>query len=232
MVAHACALAALLVPELSTISESDNWRLPQMIEHGGSILARIKDGRSRAALEAAIMQQLVHPNIVTCYGYYSGRIPASKLTVLQRSRDRAPSVDVHATRDVTLHFQEYCGAGSLRAALDNELLGKPDSGSEDTQTLAYFRTVAQVAHQVAAGLGYAHGCGVLHCDVKSENVLLQRLPHDQRFEGAVPNCLHLHFDAATQFISLPARCGCCYATRTQCRCAHIYISRHSWLQML
>ena len=104
--------------------------------------------------------------------------------------------------------------GSLRDALDRGLLWKPTdaemqpSGSSallDTvgtgtvpppaealaahnNDLGYFRVVADIATQVATGLAYAHSCGVVHCDVKAENVMLQRLSADQRFEGARRPC--------------------------------------------
>jgi serine/threonine protein kinase len=161
----------------------------QVIEHGGGILHRIKDGRSRAVLEAHITHQLVHPNIVTSFGYFSGVVTASKLMLPSRSRD--VKVDPHATRDVTLHFQEYCALGSLRAALDKGTLGNPDAGAGgEGGGLVYFKAVAHIAAQVAAGVAYAHSCGVLHCDLKSENVLLQRLAADQRFEGVLhPACM-------------------------------------------
>ena len=46
----------------------------QVIEHGGSMLHRLKDLRHRAVLEAHIIHQLVHPNIITSYGYFSGQV--------------------------------------------------------------------------------------------------------------------------------------------------------------
>ena len=87
---------------------------------------------------------------------------------------------------MTLHFQEFCSLGSLRSALDKGTLGSRSDGDDEVgSNLEYFRTVAHIAAQAASGLAYAHSCGVLHCDVKSENVLLQRVDSEQRFEGAV-----------------------------------------------
>lgn len=149
-----------------------------MIEHGGSFLHRIKDRRRRAILEGDIARLLVHPNIVITYACCSGHVPVEKLT-LAHLRAGKPA---GGTRDVTLHFQEYCSQGSLRAALDSKLL-RPAEGEQGVE-FKWFCTVAQVAAQVATGLAFAHSCGVLHCDLKGENVLLQRLPDDQRFPGA------------------------------------------------
>lgn len=140
---------------------------------------RIKDRRKRAILEGDIGHLLVHPNIVTTFACYSGPVPVEKLT-LPHLRE---SKTLTGTRDATLQCQEYCSSGSLRSALDSGLLEPKDAIKQEGVTFQWFRTVAQVAGQVATGVAYAHSCGVLHCDLKADNILLQRLSEDQRFPG-------------------------------------------------
>ena len=163
----------------------------QVIEHGSGALHRVKDRRKLALLEGAIGSRLVHPNIVTTYGYYTGLVPTSKLTLPHlrtRSDDAAPP------RDVTLVLQEFCSGGSLRVALDNGSL-TPDQGSSpgevgsEPKGFERFRVVAHIASQVAAALVSAHSCGVMHCDVKTENILLRELPEDACFPGACAFCI-------------------------------------------
>jgi serine/threonine protein kinase len=151
----------------------------QITEHGGSFLHRIKDRRRRAILEGQIGHLLVHPNIVSTFACYSGPVPVEKLT-LPHLRGSKP---LTGTRHATLQCQEYCSAGSLRSALDSGLLESNNVDGQEGISFHWFRTVAQVAAQVATGVAYAHSCGVLHCDLKADNILLQPLSDDQRFPG-------------------------------------------------
>jgi WD40 repeat protein/serine/threonine protein kinase len=63
-------------------------------------------------------------------------------------------------------FAEYVRGGSLRESIDD---GSLYAGDEDVINARILR----ISSQMARGLEYAHGRGVLHCDVKPANVLLE-----------------------------------------------------------
>ncbi|MEV6057692.1 protein kinase [Streptomyces sp. NPDC052107] len=63
-------------------------------------------------------------------------------------------------------FAEYVRGGSLRESIDTGALYAGDSETVVTRIL-------RISSQMARGLEFAHGSGVLHCDVKPDNVLLE-----------------------------------------------------------
>ncbi|MEM6351111.1 MAG: serine/threonine-protein kinase [Cyanobacteria bacterium J06629_9] len=64
------------------------------------------------------------------------------------------------TRDGRQLILEYCEAGTLRALMDT------------SPQLALDR-VLTLARQITGGLAHAHEQGIIHCDIKPENILLQ-----------------------------------------------------------
>ena len=138
--------------------------------------------------EAQVAAQLVHQNIVPVHAvgcdrgvhfyamqYIEGRTLAHVIDDLrshvETSRDSSGS-DSHAQTTkalasaVTVDNETPCKEyASTSSALSSE--GLADSRN-------HFRTIAQLAQQVADALHYAHGEGVIHRDIKPSNLILDR----------------------------------------------------------
>ena len=92
--------------------------------------------------EAQVLQQIQHPNIVAFVGAHL--VPNSQLMVVM----------------------EYCTRGSLREELHGVRARRAAKGNVPVP----FRL--DLARQIAAGLCYMHHCGLVHRDIKPDNVLI------------------------------------------------------------
>ncbi|MCA9044406.1 MAG: serine/threonine protein kinase [Planctomycetaceae bacterium] len=86
-----------------------------------------------------------------------------KLAVLDASRDVVRLLDVGWDHDPPYFVMEYLESGSVAARL-----------AEGPITT---KEAVQIAKAVARALIHAHGAGILHCDIKPANVLLDRTNH-------------------------------------------------------
>jgi len=137
----------------------------------GASLTRTWRTVERFRREAGIAARLRHPNIVSVYsvgesqGYYYYAMEfvdgVSLGQVLTRIRSKAP----RRLAEVDL------------ASVVRELMGPPgddESGAVALRSQAWFGTVARLVADLADALVYAHSRGVIHRDVKPQNVLLNR----------------------------------------------------------
>eukprot|EP00892_Ulva_mutabilis_P001391 jgi/Ulvmu1/11252/UM073_0024.1 len=168
----------------------------KVIEHDNSVaFSRVKDRRSRAALEGQLGRLLSHPNIVAGYGAFSGHFPASKLCVAGNRVAGAGPVGVDG-RVVTLLLQEFCAGGPLRSALQKNKLyadctvstagaAAAARAADEQAPLWRLKVLAQVASQVAAGLAHMHALNIVHCDLNASNVFLHPVASENLTEGAL-----------------------------------------------
>ncbi|MFH5804121.1 serine/threonine protein kinase [Alienimonas sp. DA493] len=84
-----------------------------------------------------------------------------KLAALDASRHVVQLLGVGWEADPPYYVMEYLPDGSLADLLDKEAPLPP-------------KRAAELAEGIAAGLVHAHGSGILHCDLKPGNVLLDR----------------------------------------------------------
>ncbi|KAG2441525.1 hypothetical protein HXX76_003147 [Chlamydomonas incerta] len=161
---------------------------------GGGSGCRVDGGgaRRRAMLEAAISAALCgHPNIVATYAYdvqgLSAAEPTAGPTASGATGNPTPAAATAAVLDLPLAgdssrldggagpeaqrlllIQELCEGGSLREALGTGAVpGLVRGGAAELSALT-------LALDTARGLMAVHARGIVHGDVSSSNVLLQR----------------------------------------------------------
>ncbi len=163
------------------LAEQVTLRRPVALKLLSAPLAQSYRTLERFRHEAEIAARLRHPNLVAVYAegeaqgyaYYAmEQVEGISLAqVLEKLRALGPS---------RLHSLD------LRA-LVRGLAPPPEKGRDEegpappapVRPLAYFGAVAHLVAEIADGLAYAHGRGVIHRDVKPGNVLVDRalVPH-------------------------------------------------------
>ncbi|MFQ5503742.1 MAG: bifunctional serine/threonine-protein kinase/formylglycine-generating enzyme family protein [Planctomycetota bacterium] len=128
--------------------------------------------------EAEITARLRHPNLVTVYdvgesqGYYYyameyvrgvtiGQVLARLRELCETENARIAKLDLRS--EVQKLLEE--GGHDLEEGDDTPIMPLPGA-------LGYFGAVASIIAELADGLAFAHGHGVLHRDVKPQNILL------------------------------------------------------------
>jgi serine/threonine protein kinase len=103
--------------------------------------------------EAKLIASLSHPHIVKIFGY--GVLRGFHLKLIDPTAD--------ARQDLAYFVMELLPGGSLAALIER--------GSIPIQQ------ITQYVAEVAGALDYAHLKGVIHCDMKPENILLDSMNH-------------------------------------------------------
>eukprot|EP00966_Prymnesium_polylepis_P258978 5981700-Prymnesium_polylepis.1 len=125
-------------------------------------------------VEAQLLQKLRHPCICTFFGttLIDGRL-AMVMEVRQLANALVRNAS-HATlktrlvRTFSFVSAQYLQGGSLAALLRN---GRNSGGGLDAAM------ICRISSEVAAGLAFLHRNGIIHRDVKAENVLLDAVKH-------------------------------------------------------
>lgn len=97
--------------------------------------------------EAKFLMQLRHPNVVQYVDIFGHQQPESSVAIQS---------------NCVCIVMEYCDRGSLSDIIFDANISLSD--------------VVDIIRQLASALEYIHSCGVVHCDVKLENVLVKTIP--------------------------------------------------------
>lgn len=91
---------------------------------------------------------------------------------------------------------EYCNLGSMANAVEHGLLHM-----NEEKTLPHFQHITLAAIDVANAMEHLHAAGIIHGDLKSQNVLLKESSSDERgycckvcdfgFSRLAPNMTHI-----------------------------------------
>ncbi|MEO8271403.1 MAG: serine/threonine-protein kinase, partial [Aureliella sp.] len=174
------------VPELPVDSIVDDFHLLKLLGQGA--FARVYLSKqlsmqrlvalkvsSQSSDEPRALSQLDHANIVRVYDQREITQPTAYLLYMQYVAGGTLADCIKQVRDVKI--AQRSGA-QLLASIDQNLLCANQSVPEQSatrtllSTMDWPRVVALLGIQLAQGLGYAAGKGVLHRDVKPANILL------------------------------------------------------------
>jgi serine/threonine-protein kinase len=125
-------------------------------QYGRVFCARLRQGGKLVALKELPLERFPTPNLLRELRYL--------LTLNHPNITRCYALE-HA-REGRYLVLEYCEGGTLR-----ELINQVEQG-----LWLPVKLVLGFVDQILAGLDHAHGQGVIHCDVKPENILLKPTP--------------------------------------------------------
>ena len=153
-------------------------------------MEKIQKKENMMAMEAAISASMCHPNVVQTYSYEVVPVMSNgskknsidkesnagrKLSNVSSSRTSIGSTSSgKGDQDVIMWevriIQEFCAGGTLSTALKaGQISGQSSPGAPPD-----LETALRLAKEIAAGMHHIHTAGIIHGDLKANNVLLQR----------------------------------------------------------
>jgi serine/threonine protein kinase/tetratricopeptide (TPR) repeat protein len=134
-----------------------------------------KEARLRFEREAKAAAALNHPNIVTVFeiGEHEGQVFIAMEYV--EGRTLKEMISVGARRAVPDGEMAGPDDGTRRAMPNGEAV-EPDDGARRAVPLPISDVVA-IATQIAAGLAAAHAKGIVHRDIKPQNIVIEKDGH-------------------------------------------------------
>src|SRR5947209_8421938 len=170
-----------------------SYRLAELLGHGGM-------GEVYRAvhihLNRPVAVKIIHPELAPDLGYASQFLQLARALANLDHPNVVKVYDADILRDRFFLVMELLLDGSLRSLWQ----GMTDSGQGHTLAQG-----VDLARQAAEGLAYAHAHGIIHGDVKPDNLLLQRRddagPADPTFTVKVSDfgLVHLLEEGAGSF---------------------------------
>eukprot|EP00892_Ulva_mutabilis_P001046 jgi/Ulvmu1/10942/UM007_0121.1 len=127
----------------------------------------------RIAMELATLSRSKHHNVVDIIAYFPDCVSLLNNNDIDGPCFRVTTAADVATPDKSRTLQrccvivmEYCAYGTLLSALQMDIFKFAD-GSPDVSSVCY------VLIEIASALAHIHAIGIIHCDLKPQNVLLK-----------------------------------------------------------
>lgn len=133
----------------------------------------LEGGAINGALELALLTSISHPNIIQIHTYFAD-IPAYQLRfVTSSSTNQRQVVSKPGEQNCQVLVMDFCDMGSLADILATNVL-RENPGKVNMPAVLHSLL------EVASAMHYLHSIGIVHYDLKPENVLLKSSTIDSR----------------------------------------------------